>query len=256
MTRRRRRLFRAETVAPWATMVVIVGLWALGAKLLSSEGTWPGGPFRDRSALAARSAEPAASETDADDVMNDAVFTESHSETASDAWRPSATESAGTDAGVWANRGGGSVESALRARRLLVPVAGVPVSALRSSFTEARGGGSRRHEAIDILAPRGTAVLAVTSGRIAKLFTSANGGLTVYQFDDEEQFCYYYAHLDSYAPDLTDGDRVERGQVIGYVGTTGNAPADTPHLHFAIYELGPDKRWWEGTAVDPFLVLR
>ena len=108
---------------------------------------------------------------------------------------------------------------------------------------------------MDILAPRGTAVVATSDGRIAKLFTSAAGGLTVYQFDPTEQYAYYYAHLDGYAPDLTEGQVVSRGQTIGYVGTTGNAPPGTPHLHFAIFKLGPDKRWWEGEAIDPFLVL-
>ena len=109
---------------------------------------------------------------------------------------------------------------------------------------------------MDILAPRGTPVVASVSGRIAKLFTSAAGGLTVYQFDPEERHCYYYAHLDSYAPDLTEGQVVERGQIIGFVGTTGNAPPDTPHLHFAIFRLGPDKRWWEGEPLDPIIFLR
>jgi peptidoglycan LD-endopeptidase LytH len=138
----------------------------------------------------------------------------------------------------------------------LVPVAGVEPSSLRSSFDEVRGGGTRRHEAMDILAPRGTPVVAAVSGRIAKLFTSAAGGLTIYQFDLDERFCYYYAHLDAYAPDLNEGETVQRGQIIGYVGTTGNAPPDTPHLHFAIYRLGPDKKWWEGEPLDPFDVLR
>ena len=109
---------------------------------------------------------------------------------------------------------------------------------------------------MDILAPRGTPVVAAVGGRIAKLFTSAAGGLTIYQFDEAEQFCYYYAHLDSYAPDLNEGQIVQRGQVIGYVGTTGNAPPDTPHLHFAIYRLGAEKRWWDGTPIDPIDVLR
>ena len=140
-------------------------------------------------------------------------------------------------------------------KRLLLPVAGVERAALRQSFVEARGGGNRQHDAIDILAPRGTAVFATSDGRIAKLFTSAAGGLTVYQFDPTEQYAFYYAHLDRYAPNLAEGQVVSRGQTIGYVGTTGNAPPGTPHLHFAIFKLGPEKRWWEGEAIDPFLVL-
>jgi murein DD-endopeptidase MepM/ murein hydrolase activator NlpD len=138
----------------------------------------------------------------------------------------------------------------------MVPVAGIEAAGLTSTFHEARGGGSRRHEAMDILAPRGTPVLASVDGRIVKLFTSAAGGLTIYQFDENEQFCYYYAHLDAYAADLTEGQTVTRGQVIGYVGTTGNAPPDTPHLHFAIFRLGSDKRWWQGEPLDPITMLR
>jgi murein DD-endopeptidase MepM/ murein hydrolase activator NlpD len=140
-------------------------------------------------------------------------------------------------------------------KRLLVPVSGVPVTSLRSTFSDARSGG-RRHEAMDILAPRGTPVVAAVEGRIVKLFTSALGGLTIYQFDVEERFCYYYAHLDSYAPELTEGHTVRPGQTIGFVGTTGNAPPGTPHLHFAVFRLGAEKRWWDGTPIDPYLVFR
>jgi peptidoglycan LD-endopeptidase LytH len=155
---------------------------------------------------------------------------------------------------VASKAGGGEVET-LRANEPVVPVAGVQRSALASTFDDVRGGG-RRHEAMDILAPRGTPVVAAVDGRIVKLFTSAAGGLTIYQFDAEDEFCYYYAHLDSYATNLSEGEFARRGQTIGYVGTTGNAPPETPHLHFAIFKLGPDKRWWEGDPIDPFLVLR
>jgi murein DD-endopeptidase MepM/ murein hydrolase activator NlpD len=142
----------------------------------------------------------------------------------------------------------------LRSRGLEIPVKDIPASALVSSFDDARGG--RKHEAIDILAPRDTNVLAVENGKIAKLFTSVAGGLTIYQFDPSEQFVYYYAHLDRYAPDLKEGGAVRRGAVIGFVGTTGNAPKNTPHLHFAIAKLDADHRWWGGTPLDPFLVWR
>ena len=108
---------------------------------------------------------------------------------------------------------------------------------LKGHFAERRGGGSRGHEAIDILAPRHTPVVAVEDGTIAKLFNSKAGGITVYQFDPTEQFCYYYAHLQRYATGLRDGQKVSKGEVIGYVGTTGNAPPNTPHLHFAIFQL-------------------
>ncbi len=140
----------------------------------------------------------------------------------------------------------------LRRRKLPLPVDGVLPAQLVSSFHQARG--QHEHEALDILAPRGTAVIAVENGRIAKLFTSVRGGLTVYLFDPSETYCYYYAHLDRYEEHLHEGDRVARGDVLGYVGTTGNAPPETPHLHFAIFKLGPEKHWWQGTALDPYLV--
>jgi peptidoglycan LD-endopeptidase LytH len=141
----------------------------------------------------------------------------------------------------------------LRRRHLLLPVQGLRREELRDSFDEARGG--HRHEAIDILAPRNTPVMAVEDGRLAKLFISRQGGNTIYQFDPSQTYTYYYAHLERYASGVREGDPVRRGQVIGYVGTSGNAPPGTPHLHFAILRLTPDKRWWEGTAIDPFLVL-
>jgi murein DD-endopeptidase MepM/ murein hydrolase activator NlpD len=146
--------------------------------------------------------------------------------------------------------------SQLKAQGLIIPVAGVEPSDLRATFDETRGGGSRRHEALDILAPRGTPVLAALDGRIVKLFTSKAGGLTIYQFDEDGQYCYYYAHLDRYAAGIAEGQAVTKGNVIGYVGTTGNAPPGTPHLHFAIFKLGPDRRWWEGEPLDPYAVLR
>lgn len=142
----------------------------------------------------------------------------------------------------------------LRSRLLTLPVAGVTPAQLQPSFEQARG--ERRHEAIDIIAPAGTPVFAVEGGRIAKLFVSDRGGLTIYQFDPLERYAYYYAHLSRYASGLREGETVARGDVIGYVGVSGNAPPDTPHLHFAIFELGPGKRWWEGRPIDPFVVWR
>jgi peptidoglycan LD-endopeptidase LytH len=140
----------------------------------------------------------------------------------------------------------------LRARGLLVPVDGFAARQLQDSFRDARTG--HVHEALDIVAPRGTPVLAADDGVVRKLFTSRYGGLTVYQFDPSETYCYYYAHLDRYAEGLAEGRVVRRGERIGYVGTTGNAPPQTPHLHFAIFKLGPEKRWWEGVAINPFPV--
>jgi len=143
----------------------------------------------------------------------------------------------------------------LTARKLTIPVSGVPAEKLQRSYSDTRSG-KRQHEAIDILAPRNTPVVAVEDGTVAKLFESKAGGLTIYQFDPGQQYSYYYAHLDRYADGLKEGDRVRRGQVLGYVGTSGNAPKDTPHLHFAVYRLSSQKRWWEGTPIDPYDILR
>lgn len=142
----------------------------------------------------------------------------------------------------------------LRQRQLTLPVEGIRKGDLRSNFNDMRG--TRRHEAIDVIAPRNTPVLAVEDGTIAKLFYSEGGGTTIYQFDPTENYVYYYAHLERYADDVREGRHVTRGQVIGYVGTTGNAPRDTPHLHFAIFKMGADKKWWQGTPIDPYSVLR
>lgn len=145
----------------------------------------------------------------------------------------------------------------LAARRLTLPVQGLRAAQLTDTFTDARVGGVRSHDAIDIMAPTGTPVLAVEDGRIAKLFFSqGGGGITVYQFDPGERYAYYYAHLDRYADGLQDGQAVRRGQVIGYVGSTGNARVDAPHLHFAITRLGPKKEWWKGDALNPYPILK
>jgi murein DD-endopeptidase MepM/ murein hydrolase activator NlpD len=151
--------------------------------------------------------------------------------------------------------GTAAAAAALEDRRLELPVANADVSALKGQFDDRRDGGSRGHEAVDILAPRHTPVHAVEDGTIVKLFDSKRGGLTIYQFDPTGRYCYYYAHLEGYAKGLREGQRVERGEVIGHVGTSGNAPADTPHLHFAIFELGPERQWWKGKPIDPYEVF-
>lgn len=142
----------------------------------------------------------------------------------------------------------------LARRALMVPVAGIPPAALMDTYEQGRG--SRVHEAIDIAAPSGTPVVAVDDGTIAKLFTSKPGGLTVYQFDPEGRLSYYYAHLESYAGNLREGMTVKRGDVIGYVGSTGNADRKVPHLHFAIFKLGADRKWWQGDPINPYPALR
>lgn len=143
----------------------------------------------------------------------------------------------------------------LRNRQLTLPVQGIKREQLRDTFNETRGS-SRKHEALDVLAPRNTPVLAVEDGKVARLFLSDAGGITIYQFDPTETYCYYYAHLERYADGLKEGAPIKRGQVIGYVGTTGNAPRDTPHLHFAIFKMTDDKHWWQGTPLDPYSVLK
>jgi murein DD-endopeptidase MepM/ murein hydrolase activator NlpD len=144
----------------------------------------------------------------------------------------------------------------LRSHRLRMPIDDASVEAIKGAFDERRDAGGRPHEAADMLAPRNTPIHAVEDGTIAKLFTSKAGGLTIYQYDPTGRFCYYYAHLERYAPGLADGQKVSRGDVVGYVGTSGNAPANTPHLHFAVFELDADRHWWTGRPIDPYLIFR
>ena len=146
-------------------------------------------------------------------------------------------------------------QTPLASRNLGLPVEHMKLSDMLDTFNQSRGG-ERRHEATDIVARRGTPVLAVDDGTIVKLFRSVPGGRTIYQFDPTERFCYYYAHLDGYEGQIKEGLTVRRGQVIGYVGTTGNAPINSPHLHFGITEIGRDKKWWGGTPIDPYPLLR
>jgi murein DD-endopeptidase MepM/ murein hydrolase activator NlpD len=143
----------------------------------------------------------------------------------------------------------------LRTRNLLLPVEGVTPAQLHDTYNDARSGG-RVHDAIDIHAPRGTHVFATTDGTIIKLHHSALGGITIYQLDDDGRTRYYYAHLDRYAAGIFEGVRVTRGQVIGYVGDTGNAAPGDCHLHFAIAILNDTSRWWSGRNVNPFDVWR
>lgn len=146
-------------------------------------------------------------------------------------------------------------EALLLGKRLALPVQGVPRAALHDTFAEARSLG-RKHDAIDIAAARGSKVYAVDDGTVVKLFRSIPGGITVYQFDPSGALSYYYAHLDHYAEGLREGAWVRRCDVIGYVGSTGNAAADAPHLHFAVSALGEPKRWWQGRAINPYPALR
>jgi murein DD-endopeptidase MepM/ murein hydrolase activator NlpD len=232
----RRRSVRAETIAPWVALSFILLLWWMGAQALN----WyrPGVRSPLTSLRPASAVEPNKIAKPIDAPAPRVAATSGTSETTISA-----------DSGI-----SGSDINDLQSRRLTIPVEGIPASALVSSFHDSRGG--REHEAIDILAPRGTHVLAVEDGKVAKLFTSDAGGLTVYQFDPAERYVYYYAHLDSYASGLKEGAPLKRGDVVGYVGTTGNAPKNTPHLHFAISKLGADHRWWGGSALDPYLIWK
>lgn len=150
--------------------------------------------------------------------------------------------------------GSGGLVASGSGSALLIPVAGIKSAQLRDTYNQPRGA-ERMHEALDIPAPIGTPVYAVADGRVAKLFNSKPGGLTIYQFDPAEKYSYYYAHLDRYASTLKEGQQVKRGEVIGYVGATGNANPAAPHLHFAMFELGPEKNWWQGKPLNPYPLL-
>ena len=136
-------------------------------------------------------------------------------------------------------------------RGLLLPVAGVAVPQLRDTFDEGRDGG-RVHRALDILAPRGTAVLAADDGRVLRVRPNALGGNTIYATDPGGRVVYYYAHLDAYRSGLAEGATIARGDVLGTVGTTGNAPKDTPHLHFQVMRMPSDGKYWDGEAINPY----
>jgi len=140
-------------------------------------------------------------------------------------------------------------EAMLAARGLIIPVEGVDPSRVRDSYTAARGG--RTHDAVDIMAPRGTPVIAADAGTIFRLRQNDAGGITIYQLDPEERFVYYYAHLDRYEKGLVEGMAIKQGDVLGFVGTTGNAPKDTPHLHFQVMLYRGRGQYWGGEPINP-----
>lgn len=141
------------------------------------------------------------------------------------------------------------------AGQLTMPVAGVVPAQLVDSFADPRGDGTRTHGAIDIMAPRETAVLAASAGTVEKLFDSKLGGLTIYIRRPDGAWIDYYAHLDSYAPGLAEGQSVAQGQAIGTVGSTGDASVEGPHLHYEIKVMAPGEGWWQGHGVDPYPLL-
>ena len=139
---------------------------------------------------------------------------------------------------------------------LVIPVLGIRPEQLSDTYSQARAGGARVHDAIDIMAPRGTPVVAAAEGTVEKLFFSnGGGGTTAYVRSPDRAWIYYYAHLNGYAPGLTEGRQVRRGDLIGFVGSTGNANPDGPHLHFAIARMGPADGFWQGTPVNPYPLL-
>jgi murein DD-endopeptidase MepM/ murein hydrolase activator NlpD len=144
-------------------------------------------------------------------------------------------------------------QQALAARSLIIPVEGVDASRVQDSYSASRGG--RTHDAVDILAARGTPVIATDSGTIFKLRQNAAGGITIYQLDPAEQFIYYYAHLDRYRDGLAEGMVVRQGEVLGFVGTTGNAPPNLPHLHFQVMLYRGRGQYWGGEPINPHPIL-
>ena len=146
--------------------------------------------------------------------------------------------------------------SAAQSRQLLIPVQNIRPADLTDTYSDSRGGGTRLHEALDIMAPKGTSVLSSAPGTIEKLFRSKAGGNTIYVRSTDGETIYYYAHLDSYAEGLREGQRVRRGQRLGMVGSSGNASAEAPHLHFAILQTTADAEWWgPANAVNPYPLL-
>jgi len=141
------------------------------------------------------------------------------------------------------------------AAELLIPVAGVRPEDLQDTYNDARDAG-RTHDAIDIIAPRGTPVLACADGTIVKLFLSQPGGITIYQLSADQKSIYYYAHLERYADQLAEGQSVRRGQVLAYVGDTGNTTPGNYHLHFPVSLVADPKRYWEGTNVNPYPLFK
>ncbi|HXG80770.1 MAG TPA: M23 family metallopeptidase [Sphingomicrobium sp.] len=138
---------------------------------------------------------------------------------------------------------------------LVIPVQGIKPEQLSDTFTQARAGGVRSHDALDIMAPEGTPVVSASDGTVEKLFLSQGGGITAYVRSPDRRWIYYYAHLQGYAPGLAEGQKVKRGQLIGRVGHTGNANPAGPHLHFAINRMEPGERWWQGRPINPYPLL-
>jgi peptidoglycan LD-endopeptidase LytH len=143
----------------------------------------------------------------------------------------------------------------LSQRHIMVPVFGADMTKVDDSFTEPRDGGERTHRAIDIMAPRGTPILSADDGKILRMSTNALGGISMYTVDSESRLVYYYAHMDHYNDAMTPGRSIVKGDTLGYVGTTGNAPKDLPHLHFQVMRWPADGKYWNGDPIDPYEAL-
>lgn len=143
----------------------------------------------------------------------------------------------------------------LRARAILIPVAGADMTRVDDSFYEGRDGGDRVHRAIDILAPRGTPILSADDGKILRMTTSTLGGISMYTVDANARLVYYYAHMERYNDAMSPGRAIMRGDTLGFVGTTGNAPKNTPHLHFQVMRWPSDGKYWNGEPINPFEAL-
>ena len=154
-------------------------------------------------------------------------------------YRPAGSTSASADAEY------------LRSRQIIVPVAGADMTRVEDSFNEPRDG-DRVHRAIDILAPRGTPILSADDGRVVRMTTSPLGGISMYTIDPDQRIVYYYAHMDRYNEVMAPGRAISKGDTLGFVGTTGNAPKDTPHLHFQVMRWPADGKYWNGEPINPF----
>ncbi len=145
--------------------------------------------------------------------------------------------------------------AALASRNLALPLPNLSAAICPVTTSARPRANGKLHRATDMMAPRRTPVLAIGDGTVTKLFYSRFGGDMLYEFDPLQIYCYYYAHLDRYAPGTREGMAVHKGDILGFVGSTGDASPDAPHLHLAIFRLGPEKQWWVGTAVNPYPVL-
>ncbi|MCT8000699.1 M23 family metallopeptidase [Sphingomonas sanguinis] len=141
------------------------------------------------------------------------------------------------------------------AAALAMPIADYPVASLRQDWGDPREGGARKHQGLDLMAPAGTPVVAALPGTIEKLFDSDRGGHTLYIRSLDRRWSLYYAHLQGYAADIAEGQRVRQGQVVGYVGDSGNAGAGNTHLHFGVSWMRAGDAWYQGEPVDPYPLL-